>query len=359
MKIGLVAYGALDQVSGGYRYDRALVERLRAFGDLVEVVSIPMRPRFFRLADSFSPRLRRRIDGLSVDVLLEDELCHPSLARINRRLSRRPRMPVVSIVHHLRASEARSIAGIEGFYLKSVDAFVFASDATRRSVEAVVGAARSIVARPAREGSDPGIEEAGIRLRAGEPGPLRVLFVGNIIARKGLGDLIRALDAGPPDLWTLTVVGGGGGEPRYEASVRSLAGHRASPGRVRFLGRIGDAELAAEFRRHHLLAVPSRYEGFGLAYLEGMAFGLPAIAGDAGGASEIVSHGENGFLVRAGDAAAIGARIRALAENRAVLVRMGIAARSRFLAHPRWDDAMADIRAFLVDLVRERRGSAA
>ena len=57
--------------------------------------------------------------------------------------------------------------------------------------------------------------------------------------------------------------------------------------------------------QHHLLAVPSSYEGFGIVYLEGMHFGLPAIAGTDGAAKEIITHGQNGFLVRPGNPQAL------------------------------------------------------
>ena len=43
--------------------------------------------------------------------------------------------------------------------------------------------------------------------------------------------------------------------------------------------------------------MPSSYEGFGIVYLEGMAFGLPALATTAGGAAEIITSGQDGFLV--------------------------------------------------------------
>ena len=56
--------------------------------------------------------------------------------------------------------------------------------------------------------------------------------------------------------------------------------------RVSLLGALPARELAARCAASHLLAVPSSYEGFGIVYLEGMQFGLPAIAGTAGAAKE-------------------------------------------------------------------------
>ena len=62
-----------------------------------------------------------------------------------------------------------------------------------------------------------------------------------------------------------------------------------------------EVSTAESLARSHLLAVPSSYEGFGIVYLEGMAFGLPALASSAGGAQEIIRHGETGWLVPPGE----------------------------------------------------------
>ena len=72
MKIGLLIYGSLDTVSGGYLYDRKLVEYLRAQGDTVEIISLPWRNYAAHLMDNFRFRLP---PGL--DLLIEDELNHP------------------------------------------------------------------------------------------------------------------------------------------------------------------------------------------------------------------------------------------------------------------------------------------
>ena len=66
---------------------------------------------------------------------------------------------------------------------------------------------------------------------------------------------------------------------------------------VHFHGPLDNEELIAKYKSAHVLVVPSSYEGFGIVYLEGMAFGLPAIGTTAGAASEIISDGETGFLI--------------------------------------------------------------
>lgn len=107
MHIGLIIYGRLDTVSGGYLYDRKLVAYLRNRGDQVKVISLPWSNYGRHLGHNLLPGLYRRLRHASFDVLLQDELNHPSLFWLNRRLGHSHRYPLVTIVHHLRSSEKR------------------------------------------------------------------------------------------------------------------------------------------------------------------------------------------------------------------------------------------------------------
>ena len=77
MRIGLVIYGGLDTVSGGYLYDRKLVEYLEANGDEVEIISLPWRNYAGHILDNFNRNLMRKLSAANYDVLLQDELNHP------------------------------------------------------------------------------------------------------------------------------------------------------------------------------------------------------------------------------------------------------------------------------------------
>ncbi|HEX7504353.1 MAG TPA: hypothetical protein VF336_03710, partial [Syntrophales bacterium] len=99
MNIGLVIYGTLDTVTGGYLYDRKLVEHLQRCGDRVVVFSMPIGSYFRNLADNFSSMLLSSLSGSSLDILIEDELNHPSLFFLNQRLRRRAAYPILSLVH--------------------------------------------------------------------------------------------------------------------------------------------------------------------------------------------------------------------------------------------------------------------
>lgn len=179
---------------------------------------------------------------------------------------------------------------------------------------------------------------------------MRLLFVGNVIGRKGLDTLLAALARLPAGSWRLEVVGDTAVEPAYTRRIRRQIETDGLGRHVTLHGAVSHHTLNDLYCRSHLLAVPSRYEGFGIVYLEGMAFGLPAIAGAAGAAREMVTHGQNGFLAPPGEAAELARYVDYLHRDRGRLAQMGQAAQRRYLAHPTWDDTMARARHFLQGL---------
>jgi glycosyltransferase involved in cell wall biosynthesis len=356
--VGLLIYGSLDTISGGFIYDRHLVRYLREQGDRVEVIALPWRPYGRSLPDNLNSRLRRSLRRTAFDVLLQDELVHPSCFWLNRQVRPQISYPIVAIVHHLRCREQRPAwrnrlyRGVERRYLASVDGFVCVSHTTRKDVENLVGSDRPlVVAAPGRDGLPGGITPGEIMARAAAPGPLQIIFVGNLIPRKELHTLLTALAQISGNSWRLTVAGSLDMDTAYVQAIRSQIEAAGLAHGVTLLGTLPSRELAARCATAHLLAVPSSYEGFGIVYLEGMHFGLPAIASTAGAAQEIITPGQNGFLVDPGDAATLAQCLKALMTDRKLLLEMSLAACQSAAGHPTWNDSAARVRAFLQGLV--------
>jgi glycosyltransferase involved in cell wall biosynthesis len=359
VRIGLVIYGSLDTLTGGYLYDRLLVEHLRRHGDEVEIISLPWRSYGRHLRDNFSLDLWRRLRQAPFDALLQDELNHPSLFWLNRRLQRYIRYPIVTIVHLLRCSEPRPAwqnrlyRWVEARYLKGLDGLVFNSQTTRTVVETLVGANRpGVVAYPGRDHLPPTLTPAQIEARAQQPGPLHLLFVGNLTPVKGLHTVLRALRHLPPDRWCLTVVGSLIMDPVYVHSIRRQIAASGLTDRIRLLDSCPNAEVATHLAQSQVLVVPSLYEAFGIAYLEAMGFGLPVIASTAGAAHELITDAEHGFLVAPGDAATLAQHMRTLQQDRDCLRRMSLAAYQRAQRHPTWAESAGRVREFLHSLAR-------
>jgi len=353
MHVGLVIRGSLEDPSGGLRYGRQLIEHFRDRGDTIEVISLPRRRYTRRLADGYSRSVRRQLDR-STDILLQDERCHPALWRHNRRL-RRPRR-IVSLVHLLRTNtsvprwQRPLVPRVERRYLRSVDGIVCNSAPTREAVGVLTGSPPpTIVASPGADHLPVDGSESHIIDRADRE-PFRVLYVGTVVRRKGLDTSIDGLAAVGAD-WTLTVVGDTTVEPEFTRTVRDRIRAHGLANRVAFLGRVDDETLADVLDRSHLLVMPSRYEPFGIAYLEAMAAGVVPLASTAGGATEVVTHDETGIVVPPEDPDTITLAVAQLAADRNRLRDLALAARRRYECHPTWTRSMEAVRSFCHQLL--------
>ncbi|VTT88185.1 Glycosyl transferase, group 1 [Halorubrum sp. DM2] len=355
MRVALVLAGDIDAESGGFYYDRRLRDRIRERGHAVEVVSLPRGSYRERLAPNL--RARRLTDRLSgFDVVVEDGLAHPSVLLANRSLD----APTVALVHMIawraRAAQGaagtdaagrvrtelarRGVAAVERRFLRGVDAAVYNAETTRRDAAGLGGPDRNMVAPPAGDRFDPVVSESDIRERAGS-GPLEVTFLGNVVSRKGLDTLVDGvarLDRDAVD-WRLTVVGDRTVAPEYVETVERAIAAAGVDDRVSFVGRLDDEAVAARLRESHVLAVPSRYEPFGMVYLEAMGFGCVPLATTAGGAGEFVRDGESGVLVSPDDPRAVARALRDL-DDRDRLAEMGVAARRDYEARPGWPQTL-------------------
>ncbi len=358
MNIGLIIYGSQDTLSGGYLYDRMLVRELRRAEHRVEIISLPWRNYPAHLTDNTRRGWARAIARRGFDLLLQDELNHPSLVMHARGWRRDLGCPQIAIVHHLRSSEYHPAwrmplyRTVERAYLRRVDGYIFNSQTTARTVADLTACVKPAhIAYPAADHIAPPTIDADNPARANAGEPLRVLFVGNVIPRKGLHYLIDGLARLDPAVWTLDIVGDATLDPDHAAHVRRAITQYGLTARITWHGRLDDAALRQRFAASDLLAVPS-YEGFGIVYLEAMAFGLPVLAANTGAAWEIVDHGVNGFLVNPPDAVSIADAIRFLVEDRAARFAMSAAARARFDRHPTWAQSMAPCIKWLHEVSR-------
>jgi hypothetical protein len=192
MHIGLLIYSSLDTISGGYLYDRQLVQCLRAAGHTVEIISLPWRNYGRHLTDNLSATFWARLCHAPFDLLLQDELNHPSLAWLNPRLRQVVRYPLVSVVHHLRCSETHSrtllplYRWVEQCYLNSVDGFIYNSQTTCTTVHAFLRENKPyVIAYPAADHRQPpntAAIMANLTERLDAQGPRQLLFVGYLFS---------------------------------------------------------------------------------------------------------------------------------------------------------------------------------
>nr|WP_274607370.1 glycosyltransferase family 4 protein [Paracraurococcus ruber] len=183
-----------------------------------------------------------------------------------------------------------------------------------------------------------GVDPAGPHARPpSEPGAARFLSVGRVDDHRKGFDLLRAAFAAVrrPG-WVLTVIG-----RISEATTASLQAEFGTA--VRVLGMVEEAVLEAEYAAADVFVMPSRYEGFGMPYIEAMRYGTPVIGTRVGGVPEVVPEG-TGLLVPVDDVPALAEAMRRLGEDPALRARMGEAGRA-WAGHFLWSEIVAGLEA--------------
>jgi glycosyltransferase involved in cell wall biosynthesis len=114
-------------------------------------------------------------------------------------------------------------------------------------------------------------------------------------------------------------VGGGDDLPR----LQKLAIDAGIGDSVDFLEHLSREELAACYANADVFAMPSTGEGFGLVFLEAMAFAKPIVASDCGGTTDVVEHGVNGLLIPPRDSRKLAAALNSLLLDQSLCTELG------------------------------------
>jgi glycosyltransferase involved in cell wall biosynthesis len=157
-----------------------------------------------------------------------------------------------------------------------------------------------------------------------------LLAVGRLDTRerhKGLDEVILALPQLTDAVPELVFVIAGDGDDRNR--LEELARNRGLSHRVIFKGVVSDEELIELYEGCDVFLMPSSQEGFGIVFLEAMAFKKPVIGGNHGGTPEVILDNETGFLVEHGDVDSLADRIATLLSDPELCKRMGEAGRRR------------------------------
>ena len=341
-QVTFVIDGALDQPTGGYLYDRIVIDGLRALGASVQIESLAVGGLVATAIENGRVALRHAREP-RCGLVIVDELCHPRtvLASLIHRV--RPRARLVALVHHLAASErsgpsARARLGLERLLLDAASLVIVTSETTRRAVAAAgVDPARIRAVLP-------GCDRLGERRTPPYPavdGRVRLLFLGSLTPRKGVLALVRAMES-VASRATLTLLGPADRDRPYAAAVRAAIARSPARDHIRVTGALPDAEVAAALASHDLFVLPSLHEGFGIAIAEALAHGLGVISTTAGAIPEVVRDGREAILVPAGDERALRAALVRAVDDPALRASMQTAALARARELPRWKDTQRE-----------------
>jgi glycosyltransferase involved in cell wall biosynthesis len=187
----------------------------------------------------------------------------------------------------------------------------------------------------------PGTERPRLPPRRRRRRVRRLLCVAAVVPRKGHLVLLRAL-ARLRDLdWQLLCVGSLRRDPPAARSVRRMIRAFDLGRRVALAGEQRPRAAARAYRWADAFVLPSFHEGYGMAYAEAMAHGLPVVATNSGAISETVPRGA-GLLVPPGDAAALARALRRVIGDPALAVRLAAGSRAAAARLREWPAAAAE-----------------
>jgi len=333
MKLALLVPGPFDTISGGYIYDRRLVEGLSRLGHDIRVVELAGR---HPLPDTAAEQAAAEaLEAVPEDTrLVIDGLGLPAFAPLVEVLERRR---AVALIHHPTALETgfpetdrAALKERERALFPRMARLVATSPLTARRLAEEFGA------DPARIGVvEPGTDPAPRARGSGGPG-VALLSVGALTPRKGHDVLLRAL-AGLPDLdWHLTIAGGPR-DPVHAQGLHALAEELGIVQRVTFAGEPDAAALDALYDRADIFALATYWEGYGMAAAEALARGLP-LAITAGGAVAELVPVEAGIVSPPGDVISFTKALRRLIFDTEMRQEMAQAAWEAGQRLPRWED---------------------
>jgi len=214
-----------------------------------------------------------------------------------------------------------------------IGSYVANCDAQARELLASPLADRVVIAgdlfRPGRVASTVALERP---LPAKGEGAVRIVFLGQLVERKGLHVLIEAF-ARVHGNAELLLVGGDWDASGYPAHVRSLARNAGILPRVHFENHRQD--IGAVLGTADIFVLPSLSEARPRSVIEAMSLGIPVAASRVGGLPSLVAHGETGLLVPPGDVARLAEALERLVQTMSLRERLGAAGRRRVEAECR------------------------
>ena len=329
--------GDLDTPTGGYAYDKRMIAELRELG---------WRPELLNLGEGFpypSALIRASARAHLADVpkgrpIVVDGLAFGVMPDEAEALSETH--PLIALIHHPLAletgvteEEAVALRDSEHRALSFTRAVVVNSPVTAQTLAADYGVPRErITVAP------PGTDRAKAVRPKSASTLVSLLAVGSVVPRKGYDLLIEAL-AGLIDLpWQLTIVGDCGRDHATAARLRSDIERHRLASRVTIAGAVGPERLSELYAASDLFVLPSRYEGFGMAFAEAIAHGLPVIGTTAGAIPDTVP-ASAGVLIPPNDSAALSAAMRRLIENGDERAQFAAGAGAAAENLPTWQDS--------------------
>ena len=333
--IVLAAPGPLESRTGGYIYDRRMVEGLRQLGWQVDVLELDSSfPHPTPAALEHANRTLAAVRAGTITIV--DSLALGAMAEIITREA--SRLPVVALVHlplaaaiGLDRSDAARLEDGERRALSAAALVVVTGKAALPLIaQYAVAPSRVVVV-------EPGTDRAPLA-HGSRRSPLELLTVATLNPGKGHEMLLEALSAVRDSAWRLTCAGSLTRDPATAWRVRTTAARLQLENRVSFVGDLDCRALAACYDSADVAVLATQQETYGMAVAEALAHGLPVVATMTGAIPDLVGD-DAGLLVPVGDTAALTAALARVLGDSHLRARLAEGARRRRDRLPTWDAA--------------------
>ena len=341
IRVSFAIPGDIGTPTGGYVYDRQVMAALPRFG--VDVIHLPLPGGFPAPSPDEIEETGRRLAAVQADsVLLIDGL---ALGALPEACLAPLTAPIVAMLHHplgletgLDAGTSRRLLNSERAALKYARHIIVTSRTTADTLREL-----GFAPPPTVTVAEPGTEPAP-RAKGGT-GRTEIISVGAVVPRKGHDLLIEAL-AGLTHLdWRCAIVGSLDRDSAFASGLVRRIAEADLDKRIRFTGPLGAVDLQQHYARADIFALPSRYEGYGMAFAEALARGLPVVAAKAGAVPGTVP-ASAGILVPPDDVASLREALATLITDSGLRQTLSNAAWDHAQRLPRWTDTariVADI----------------
>jgi glycosyltransferase involved in cell wall biosynthesis len=187
------------------------------------------------------------------------------------------------------------------------------------------------------------VPQPSTSIRMPHAGPCRILFLGNLSALKGVGELLAALsgDAMRARGWVLRMAGGGA-VAEYQAQAEALGLAR----NIEFLGWVGREQVGALLEWADIMVLPSHTEGLPLSVLEALGAGVPVVVTAVGAIPDFIRDGESGLIVQPRDVADLAHALGRLIDAPELRRKLAAGGRALFASEfsvERYAERMVDI----------------
>lgn len=349
MALVFLVPGRLDQLTGGYLYDRHIIEGLRACGQAVDVVELAGRyPQADEPARALAAAALACLPDHSTVII--DGLALPGLADCLK--DQATRLNLVGLIHHplsletgLDSANARHYEALEAELWPCLKGVICPSEQTARALLAAgLQADRVAVVTP-------GTRRPAIIRQARSVGPLQLLAVGAITPRKGHLLLVEALAHLSHLDWQLTCIGSLTRDPAASAALQERMAAHGLTDRIALLGEQPEQRLTEAYQRTDVFVLPSYHEGYGMVFAEALAHALPVIASTACAIADTLPAGA-ALLVAPGDMPALRDALQLALTDGALRARLAVAAEQAASTLPDWDGTVQGWMAALDKVTR-------